>query len=119
MFAPAFWKAAGERAVKTFAQTLFAALTLSSVSIDVLHVNWVGALSIALGATVGSLLTSLAGLVPPTNQPPAAQAISGQRQIVQEALDRLKELDKQATPPAPADPAPAAPAAAQQVPASA
>lgn len=60
-----FFEAAAERAVKTFAQTLIAVLTLSSAPIDVMHTAWQGDLSLALGATLLSLLTSLAGLTPP------------------------------------------------------
>lgn len=58
----AFWKATGERAAKTFAQSLLATLTLASPVVDVLHTNWLGAVSVAAGATFLSLLTSLAGL---------------------------------------------------------
>lgn len=57
-----FVKAAGERALKTFAQTLIASLTISSAPLDVLHANWVADLSLALGATALSVLTSLASL---------------------------------------------------------
>lgn len=69
-----FFRAVIERAVKTWCQSLLAALTLSSTSIDVLHVNWVGDLSLATGATLLSVLTSLSGLVPPTNPAPAVAA---------------------------------------------
>jgi hypothetical protein len=71
MFSRTFLSSMAERALKTFSQSLIAALTLSSTSIDVLHVNWVGDLSLALGATLFSVLTSLAGLVPPTKPTPA------------------------------------------------
>lgn len=74
IFTRAFLTASAERAVKTFAQALLSALTLSAPSIDVLHVNWVGDLSLAVGATLLSLLTSVAGLVPPTAPPPAVAA---------------------------------------------
>lgn len=57
-----FWVAVGERAVKTFTQSLLAVLAVSSVPLDVLHVNWAGTLSISLGATLLSVLTSLSGL---------------------------------------------------------
>lgn len=72
MFTSAFWNAAGERAVKTFAQTELALLTLSSQPIDVFHMNWVGVLSAGLGATLLSLLTSAAGLIPASSPTPAA-----------------------------------------------
>lgn len=62
MLTKPFWVAVGERAVKTFAQALLATLAVSSAPLDVLHVNWAGALSIGLGATLLSVLTSLSGL---------------------------------------------------------
>jgi hypothetical protein len=58
----AFWKAAAERAAKTFAQSLLATLTLASTPVDVLHTDWLGVLSVAVGATVLSVLTSLTSL---------------------------------------------------------
>lgn len=48
---------AAERAVKTFAQALLAALTLSGV--DVLHLDWGQTLSMAGTAAVISILTSI------------------------------------------------------------
>ena len=69
-----FFEAAGERAVKTFAQTLIAVLTLSSAPLDVMHTAWQGDLSLALGATLLSLLTSLAGVTPPVTAAAALPA---------------------------------------------
>lgn len=57
-----FWLSAGERAVKTFAQSLIATLTATSLPLDVVHVGWAGALSIAGGATLLSVLTSLSSI---------------------------------------------------------
>ncbi|MEV6526899.1 holin [Longispora sp. NPDC051575] len=60
----AFWTATAERALKTFAQTLIAALTLGAVAgtigVDVLSVDWATALSLSAGATLLSVLTSVA-----------------------------------------------------------
>jgi hypothetical protein len=58
MINAAFWKAAFERLIKTFAQTL--AATLGAGAINILEVPWQAALSIAAGAAVVSLLTSVA-----------------------------------------------------------
>lgn len=70
----AFWIAAGERAVKTFAQTLAALLAASGAG--VLDVDWPGALSVALTATAASLLSSLAsGAVGPTGPSLATEGL--------------------------------------------
>jgi len=73
MFTKAFWAGALERALKTFAQSLVAAL---SVGTGLLHVDWTTALDVAAGATVLSVLTSLATVttVVATTPPSAAPA---------------------------------------------
>ena len=55
-----WWKAAGVRAIKTFAQALAAEIGGNAVSITSL--NWMQMLSVAATAAVLSLLTSIAGL---------------------------------------------------------
>lgn len=52
-----FWQDLGERAVKTFAQTMVAAL---AVGVPIWEMDWVSALGIAAGATALSALTSIA-----------------------------------------------------------
>ena len=52
-------KAAGVRALKTFAQTAAAAIVVGS---GVNEVNWIQILSVSTVAAICSLLTSLAGL---------------------------------------------------------
>lgn len=109
MFTRAFLVAAAERGIKTFSQALLAALTLSSPSIDVLHINWVGDLSLAAGATLLSVLTSLSGLVPPTSPTPAA-AVAVAPAVPVEITDALRQL-----PPVPSTaPATAPPASASE-----
>ena len=54
-----FWKAAGVRAVKTFAQTALSMVTIGQAFIDV---NWANVLSVSGVACLLSILTSLAGL---------------------------------------------------------
>lgn len=54
----AFWKAAAERAGKTFAQSLVAVMTADGLGI--LDADWKVRLSLAAGATLLSLLTSVA-----------------------------------------------------------
>lgn len=56
----AFWTAAGERAIRTFAQTMIALITVSDRVIGLLDVNWPGALSAAGFAALYSLLMSVA-----------------------------------------------------------
>lgn len=58
MFTAAFWAAVFERAVKTFAQSLVAAIGTDATGL--LDVNWQAALSIAGLAAVLSVLTSIA-----------------------------------------------------------
>lgn len=53
-----FWKDAAERAVKTFAQTLVALLGAGAV--DIIHIDWGARLSVAAGAALVSVLTSIA-----------------------------------------------------------
>jgi hypothetical protein len=53
-----FWKDyAGERAIKTFAQTAIA--TLGGGSIGLLAVDWAGLFSVSAGAALLSILTSI------------------------------------------------------------
>jgi len=52
-----FWAGLGERALKTFAQSLAASL---AVGTGLLDVDWLGALGIAGTATLLSVLTSIA-----------------------------------------------------------
>lgn len=57
MFTISWLKDAGERALKTFAQSLLALLTVSGV--DVLHLQWTQTLATAATATLLSILTSV------------------------------------------------------------
>ena len=52
-------KAAGIRALKTFAQTIVATVTVGSA---INEINWLNVLSVSALAAVCSLLTSVAGL---------------------------------------------------------
>lgn len=54
-----WFKAAGIRALKTFAQTAVAMVTVGSAISDI---NWINVLSISTVAALCSLLTSVAGL---------------------------------------------------------
>ena len=54
-----WWRAAGVRAIKTWAQAAVAAIGASAVLSDV---NWITVVSTAVLAGVLSLLTSVAGL---------------------------------------------------------
>ena len=52
-------KAAGIRALKTFAQTAVSLLTVGQALIEI---DWISVISISLVASIISLLTSIAGL---------------------------------------------------------
>lgn len=54
-----WWKAAGIRALKTFAQTAVAMITVGSAVTDV---DWIAVLSVSATAAVASVLTSIGGL---------------------------------------------------------
>ncbi|MBQ2175820.1 MAG: hypothetical protein II453_12430 [Alphaproteobacteria bacterium] len=54
-----WWKAAGIRALKTFAQTLVASISIGAAMADI---NWISVLSVAGVAAICSLCTSIAGL---------------------------------------------------------
>lgn len=58
MFTKKFWKATGERAVKTLAQSALATATAAGTGL--IDTDWVGVASTAGMATVLSLLSSLA-----------------------------------------------------------
>jgi len=57
MFDLNFWNYAGERAIKTFAQTAIA--TLGAGTVGLLAIDWVNLLSVAGGAALLSVLTSI------------------------------------------------------------
>ena len=57
MFDALFWKAAAERAIKTFAQSLVA---LFVAGVTILTIDWVQALAVSGTAALVSVLTSIA-----------------------------------------------------------
>jgi hypothetical protein len=59
MFTAPFWKAAFERAVRTFAQTA-AALVAVDVAVSVIDVDWPYVAGVSATAAVLSILTSIA-----------------------------------------------------------
>jgi hypothetical protein len=63
MYKSAFWKSASERAVKTFAQTMVAALGVGSTGL--VDLDWPALGALAASAALASVLTSLAGLSGP------------------------------------------------------
>jgi len=68
MFTVDFWRFTTERAVKSFAQSLLAVLSVAGLGL--FEVDWTAALSTAGMATLLSVLTSLGGVhVGPQNDP--------------------------------------------------
>lgn len=55
-----WFKAAGIRAIKTFAQTCVS--MLGGEMLGILEVDWIGVLAVGGTAAIASILTSLAGL---------------------------------------------------------
>lgn len=58
LFSIEFWSYAGERAIKTVAQSAIA--VLGSGSIGLFEIDWVSLASVSLGAGLLSVLTSVA-----------------------------------------------------------
>ena len=67
-----------ERATKTFAQAFLAAAPVFSASEQFQHAHWRDAISIAMTATVFSLLTSWASHRLPVGEPGTASAVKHQ-----------------------------------------
>ncbi len=57
MWTASFWRNAGERAVKTFAQATLALLT--GDGLDLLDINWGDVLGVGALAAIASVLTSI------------------------------------------------------------
>jgi hypothetical protein len=57
LFTVAFWVYAGERAIKTAAQAAVAVLGSNTVTIT--HIDFIGLVSVAGGAAILSVLTSI------------------------------------------------------------
>jgi hypothetical protein len=57
LFSTAFWLYAGERAIKTAAQSAVAVLGSNTVTLT--HIDFVGLLAVAGGAALLSILTSI------------------------------------------------------------
>lgn len=58
MFTLTFWKAAAERAIKTFAQVLAGFLTVHGLGVT--SVDWQSSLSVSALAAIASVVTSVA-----------------------------------------------------------
>lgn len=72
-FTADFWRFSSERAIKSFAQSLLAVLSVGGLGL--LEVNWVTALSTAGMATLLSLLTSIGSAqVGPNDNPSVISA---------------------------------------------
>lgn len=93
-----FWIAAAERALKTGAQVMAAAIIVDGV-VDVLALDWVHTLSITIGAMLLSVLTSLGGLAVSGTGPSIAGAerLPGapERVTKRELEERLRRVESE------------------------
>lgn len=74
LFTLDFWKAAGSRALWTFAQTLGSIIGLTGVGVTIPSVDWKTDLYIAAVAALLSLLKSVSSLYPVISQTASAPA---------------------------------------------
>jgi hypothetical protein len=84
-----FWLDASERAVKTFAQTLVAAMAVGGINL--LSVGWKQALTTAGFATALSVLSSVATAQASTGQPDSASLVVNVAEPTTPALVAPKE----------------------------
>lgn len=70
MFDGFFWRDAGSRAIKTFAQATLASLGTGSIDLFNMNTNLLGSLSLGAGAALVSLLMSLASEHKASKPPP-------------------------------------------------
>lgn len=91
MWTKAFWKGAGERAVKTFLQT-FVAVAITGVGAEavgatagLLDIAWLDAASVALVATILSVATSIgnADFTAGYDAPVEVKPLSGRRALTE------------------------------------
>lgn len=83
-----FWAGLGERALKTFAQSLAASL---AVGTGLLDVDWLGALGIAGTATLLSVLTSIANPGFTEGKPEVETTVTTQVvELTPEQVDEIK-----------------------------
>jgi hypothetical protein len=66
-----FWKATGERAIKTFAGALITVFGADALNVFDVNVDWQNALGIALGTTLVSVLFSIASAPVGTSNGPS------------------------------------------------
>lgn len=87
-----FWAGLGERALKTFAQSLAASL---AVGTGLLDVDWLGALGIAGTATLLSVLTSIAnpGFTEGKAEPETVTTV--ETQVVELTPSQIEEIKSQ------------------------
>jgi hypothetical protein len=71
IFTARFWKAAGERAVKTFCGSLVTVFGADAVNVFDVSIPWRQSIGIALGTTLISVLLSIASAPVGTNGGPS------------------------------------------------
>lgn len=87
-----FWAGLGERALKTFAQSLAASL---AVGTGLLDIDWLGALGIAGTATLLSVLTSIANPGFTEGKPEVETVTTVNAQVVELTPSQIEEIKSQ------------------------
>lgn len=89
IFSKDWFKAAGIRALKTFAQTMIGMITVGAALADI---DWVKILSVSAVATILSILTSIAGLPEIDYDGEMLVDVTGEKDLYRIDIDNIDNL---------------------------